>query len=36
MHNKKKYSYLLIGIVSIALLMAIFYPRNAYKEKVNK
>ena len=36
MHNKKKYSYLLIGIVSIALLMGILYPRNAYKEKVNK
>lgn len=35
-NNKKKYSYLLIGIVSLALVVGIFYPRNTYQEMTNK
>ncbi len=32
MNNKKKYSYLLIGIAILTLVAGIFYPRNSYQE----
>jgi len=35
-NNKKKYSYLLIGVASLALVAGIFYPRNTYQETTNK
>ena len=34
--NKKKYSYLLIGIASLVLVASIFFPSNIYQEITNK
>ena len=34
--NKKKYSYLLIGIASLVLVASIFFPKNIYQEITNK
>lgn len=35
-NNKKKYSYLLIGIASLVLVASIFFPSNIYQEITNK
>ncbi len=35
-NNKKKYSYLLVGIASLALLTSIYNPRKTYQEITNK
>jgi hypothetical protein len=36
MYNKKKYSYLLIGLTSLFLVVSIFYPEHTYHEITNK
>ncbi len=36
MYKVKKYSYLLIGIMSLSLIVGIFYLRNPYQETTNK
>ena len=35
-NKKKKYSYLLVGIVSISLAAGILYPKNVYREATNE
>ena len=36
MYKVKKYSYLLIGIMSLSLIVGIFYLRNPYQETTDK
>lgn len=36
MYKKKRYSYLLMGIMSLSLTVGIFYSRNTYRETGNK